>query len=151
MLSGPAVDITSGTPRVVVEIGKLVGRFLPGLPVESLDAKLISRNPAVVSAYEDDPLVHHGKVPAGIARGMIVTAEKLPERLPSLTVPLLLQHGKEDGLASVRGTELIAEYAGSPDLTVEIYENLYHEVYNEPENEEVLDDLVNWLRPRVQS
>jgi alpha-beta hydrolase superfamily lysophospholipase len=136
---------------VVVEIGKLVGRYLPGVPVESLDAKLVSRDPAVVAAYEADPLVHHGKVPAGIARGMILAAEHLPERLPSLKVPLLLQHGRDDGLASVHGTELIAEYAGSEDLTVEIYENLFHEVFNEPENEEVLDDLVEWLRPRVQA
>jgi lysophospholipase len=151
MLSGPAVDVTSGTPRIVVEIGKLVGRFLPGVPVESLDAKLVSRDPAVVSAYEEDPLVHHGKVPAGIARGMILAADRLPERLPSLTIPLLLQHGQDDGLASVHGTELIAEYVGSEDLTVEIYENLFHEVFNEPENEEVLDDLVEWLRPRVQA
>ncbi|AOW91630.1 hydrolase [Rhodococcus sp. WMMA185] len=150
MLSGPAVDVTTGKSPIVIEIGKVVGRFLPGVPVESLDAKLVSRDPAVVAAYEEDPLVHHGKIPAGIARGMILAAEQLPKRLPSLKLPLLLQHGREDGLVSVHGTEMIAEYAGSEDLTVDIYENLYHEVFNEPENEKVLDDLVEWLRPRVQ-
>ena len=68
-LSGPAVDVTSGTPRIVVEVGKLLGRFLPGVPVQTLDSAAISRDAAVVAAYEADPLVHHGKVPAGIARG----------------------------------------------------------------------------------
>lgn len=149
VLSGPAVDVTSGTPRMVVEIGKLVGRFAPGVPVETLDATLISRDPEVVSAYQNDPLVHHGKVPAGIARGMILAADRLAERLPSLKIPLLLQHGREDGLASVRGTELIAEHVGSEDLTVKIYDGLYHEVYNEPEKQRVLDDLVEWLRVPV--
>lgn len=148
-LSGAAVDITGGTPKIMVAIGKLVGRIAPGLPVESLDSKSISRDPDVVAAYDNDPLVHHGKVPAGLARGMILAAENLPARLPTLTLPLLLQHGGEDAVASVNGTRLIADLAGSEDLTVKIYEGLFHEVFNEPEREQVLDDLVGWLRPRV--
>lgn len=149
MLSGPAVDVTTGTPKPVVELGKIVGRFLPDMPVQTLDPSKVSRDPEVVAAYENDPLVHHGKVPAGIARGMIVNAESLPRRLPSLDLPLLIQHGSEDGLANVNGTRMIAELAGSSDLTVKIYDGFFHEVFNEPERQQVLDDLVGWLRPRI--
>ncbi|MFF0815323.1 alpha/beta hydrolase [Rhodococcus sp. NPDC003318] len=146
ILSGPAVDVTSGTPAIVVTLGKIIGKYLPGLPVETLDANLVSRDPKVVAAYNADPLVHHGKVPAGIARGMILTAESLPDRLPSLTLPLLLLHGEKDGLAAVSGSRTIASTAGSSDLTYHEYEGLYHEVFNEPEQEKVLGDVVDWLR-----
>nr|MBM4730444.1 alpha/beta fold hydrolase [Prescottella equi] len=150
ILSAPAVDVVGGKPRVVIEIGKLLGRFAPGIPVETLDAKSVSRDPAVVAAYESDPLVHHGKVKAGIARGMILAAESFPARLPSLTIPVLLLHGTEDRLADVSGSRMIAAHAGSKDLTLKTYDGLFHEVFNEPEQEKVLDDLVDWLRPRLE-
>ncbi|MFD1814485.1 alpha/beta hydrolase [Rhodococcus gannanensis] len=149
ILSGPAVDVTSGTPAVVVAIGKIVGKYLPGLPVENLDANLVSRDPKVVAAYNADPLVHHGKVPAGIARGMILNAESLPARLPSLTLPLLLLHGEQDGLAKVDGSRMIASTAGTADLTYKEYPGLYHEIFNEPEQDEVLDDVVGWLKAHL--
>lgn len=146
ILSAPAVDVTSGTPGIVVAVGKVIGKYLPGLPVENLDANLVSRDPKVVSAYNTDPLVHHGKVPAGIARGMILNAESLPARLPSLTLPLLLLHGEQDGLANVNGSRMIASTAGTKDLTYKEYPGLYHEVFNEPEQDEVLGDVVEWLK-----
>ncbi|NKS62425.1 alpha/beta fold hydrolase [Rhodococcus hoagii] len=150
ILSAPAVDVVGGKPRVVIEIGKILGRFAPGIPVETLDAKSVSRDPAVVAAYESDPLVHHGKVKAGIARGMILAAESFPARLPSLTIPVLLLHGTEDRLADVSGSRMIAAHAASKDLTLKTYDGLFHEVFNEPEQEKVLDDLVDWLRPRLE-
>ncbi|QCQ92694.1 alpha/beta hydrolase [Rhodococcus sp. SGAir0479] len=149
ILSAPAVDVVTGKPRIVVEIGKIIGRFAPGVPVETLDAGSVSRDPAVVAAYESDPLVHHGKVKAGIARGMITAAESFPSRLPSLTMPLLLLHGTDDRLADVSGSRMIAARAGSEDLTLKTYDGLFHEVFNEPEQEKVLDDLTDWLRPRL--
>lgn len=150
ILSAPAVDVATGKPKVVIEIGKLLGRFAPGVPVETLDAKAVSRDPAVVAAYESDPLVYHGKVKAGIARGMIIAAESFPARLPSLTLPMLVMHGTEDHLADISGSRMIASRTGSKDLTFKAYDGLYHEVFNEPEQEKVLDDVVDWLRPRLQ-
>ena len=146
VLSAPAVDVTTGVPGVVVAVGKIVGRYLPGIPVETLDADLVSRDPQVVDAYNADPLVHHGKVPAGVARGMIVNAESLPARLPSLSVPVLLLHGELDGLANVTGSRMIATTAGSADLTYHEYPGLFHEVFNEPEQDQVLGDVATWLR-----
>jgi len=150
IVSAPAVVVTAGKPTFVVEIGKIIGRFAPNVPVETLDAKAVSRDPAVVAAYESDPLVYHGKVKAGIARGMVTAAESFPARLPSLTMPTLVLHGTEDRLADVSGSRMIAERAGSPDLTLKTYDGLFHEVFNEPEQEKVLDDVVDWLRPRLK-
>lgn len=149
MLSGPAVVLGDSTPKIMIPIGKLIGRIAPGVPVQSLDAADVSRDPAVVAAYEQDPLVHHGKIPAGLAAQFVGAMESYPARLPSLTLPVLLQHGSEDKLADVSGSRMIAEKAGSTDLTIEVYDGLFHEVFNEPENDRVLDDLVDWLSPRV--
>ncbi|WP_072807138.1 alpha/beta hydrolase [Rhodococcoides yunnanense] len=149
MLSGPAVVLSDDTPKILIPIGKILGRIAPGVPVQSLDSATISRDPAVVAAYDADPLVHHGKIPAGLASGLVGAMESFPVRLSTLTLPVLLQHGTEDKLADVSGSHMIAEKAGSTDLTIEIYDGLYHEIFNEPERGRVLDDLIAWLRPRL--
>lgn len=149
MLSGPAVVLGDGTPKILIPVGKILGRIAPGVPVQSLDSADVSRDPDVVAAYDADPLVHHGKIPAGLASGLVGAMESYPARLPALTVPVLLQHGSEDRLADVAGSRLIAERAGSTDLTIEVYDGLFHEVFNEPEKDRVLDDLVAWLSPRL--
>ena len=51
--------------------------------------------------------------------------------------------------ADPAGSKLVAELAGSSDVTLKVYDGLYHEIFNEPEQEEVLNDLIEWLRPRV--
>ncbi|MDJ0393751.1 alpha/beta hydrolase [Rhodococcus sp. G-MC3] len=150
MLSGPAVVLGDSTPKILVFVGKILGRIAPGVPVQSLDSADVSRDPDVVAAYDNDPLVHHGKIPAGLAGQFVGAMESFPARVPSLTLPVLLQHGSDDKLADVSGSRMIAEKAGSSDLTIEVYDGLYHEVFNEPENERVLDDLIRWLAPRVR-
>ena len=55
-------------------MAKTLGAIAPGLPVEELAADAVSRDPAVVAAYNTDPLVHHGKLPAGIARALLRSA-----------------------------------------------------------------------------
>lgn len=149
MLSAPAVIIATDTPKIMVRLGKIVGRFLPDVPVESLDVTAISRDQKVIDAYNADPLVHHGKVHAGVARGMLLATESYPRRLPSLTLPVLLQHGTADRLTDPAGSALVADLADSPDLTVKMYDGLYHEIFNEPEQDQVLGDLIDWLRPRI--
>lgn len=151
MLSGPAVVPSVGQPKALVAVGKLLGRFLPSLPVLKLDAAAVSRDQAVVDDYVADPLGYHKAITAGLAAAMLNVAETYPARLPALTVPVLLQHGTADELADVTGSELIAELAGSADLTLKTYNGLFHEVFNEPEKEQVLDDLIDWLAPRVHA
>lgn len=151
MLSGPAVVPSVGQPKALVAVGKILGRLIPAAPVLKLDPNLVSRDKTVVDAYVADPLGYHGSVTAGLAAAMLGAGDTFPARLPSLTIPVLLQHGTADGLADVSGSELIAELAGSDDLTLKKYDGLFHEVFNEPEKERVLDDLIAWLRPRVQT
>lgn len=151
MLSGPAVVPSVGQPKALVAVGKILGRMVPSAPVLKLDPNLVSRDKNVVDAYVADPLGYHGSVSAGLAAAMLGAGESFPARLPSLTIPVLLQHGTADGLADVSGSELIAERAGSDDLTLKKYDGLFHEVFNEPEKERVLDDLIAWLRPRVHT
>jgi alpha-beta hydrolase superfamily lysophospholipase len=103
----------------------------------------------VVNAYNADPLVHHGNVPAGIARALLQVGDTMPRRAAALTAPLLVVHGSEDRLIPVDGSRRLVECVGSPDVELKVYPGLYHEVFNEPERYQVLDDVVSWITARL--
>jgi len=149
VLSGPAVSAHTGVPRSKALLGKTVGSLLPNLPVEQLDANAVSRDPEVVAAYNADPLVHHGKIPAGIAKALLEVGETMPQRARSLTAPLLVVHGAEDRLVPAAGSERLVECVASQDVHLKIYPELYHEVFNEPERDRVLDDVTAWIEARL--
>ncbi|TVS83920.1 alpha/beta hydrolase [Mycobacterium helveticum] len=149
VLSGPAVAAQDQLSPLLVLAAKVLGVLVPGLPVQELDVDAISRDPAVVAAYKDDPLVYHGKVPAGIGRALVQVGATMPQRAPALTAPLLVVHGSEDRLIPVAGSRRLVECAGSADVELKVYPGLYHEVFNEPERDQVLGDVVSWILQRL--
>lgn len=149
VLSGPAVYAQDGVSPVMTVVAKVLGGLAPGLPVEDLPADAVSRDPEVVAAYEADPLVHHGKLPAGVAKALIGVGETMPQRAAALTAPLLVVHGGQDKLIPVAGSERLVECVGSTDVALKVYPELYHEVFNEPERAVVLDDVTSWIETRL--
>ena len=149
VLSGPAVAAQAAVSPLLALLAKTVGAIAPGLPLQALDASAVSRDPAVVNAYNTDPLVHHGKVPAGIARELLLVGDTMRQRAAALTAPLLVVHGSEDRLIPVDGSRQLVEAVGSSDVELKIYPGLYHEVFNEPERYQVLDDVVSWINARL--
>jgi alpha-beta hydrolase superfamily lysophospholipase len=149
MLSGPAVAAQTAVSPVLAWVAKTVGVIAPGLPLQQLDANAVSRDPAVVNAYNTDPLVYHGKVPGGVARALLLVGETMPQRAAALTAPLLVVHGSEDRLIPVDGSRQLVDAVGSSDVELKVYPGLYHEVFNEPERDQVLDDVVSWSNARL--
>jgi alpha-beta hydrolase superfamily lysophospholipase len=149
VLSGPAVDAQSAVSPAKAFLAKALGSIAPGLPVEQLPTDAVSRDPAVVAAYNADPLVYHGKFPAGIARALLLVGETMPQRAAALTAPLLVVHGGQDKLVPVSGSHRLVECVGSEDVKIKVYPELYHEVFNEPERAVVLDDVASWIEVRL--
>ncbi|MGH3648667.1 MAG: lysophospholipase [Micromonosporaceae bacterium] len=148
VLSAPLVrsGVVSSVERAAA---KLFSAVLPNLGVKALDASMVSRDPAVVKAYDEDPLNYRGKIPARTATELLSTMDAFPERIPRLRLPLLMLQGTEDKLVDPAGAAYVAEHAGSEDLTYQKYPGLYHEVMNEPEQDTVIGDLLTWLRERT--
>jgi alpha-beta hydrolase superfamily lysophospholipase len=149
VLSGPAVAAQTAISPLLAWVAKAVGAIAPGLPLQELDANAVSRDPAVVNAYNTDPLVYHGKIPGGVARALLLVGETMPQRAAALTAPLLVVHGSEDRLIPVDGSRQLVDAVGSSDVELKVYPGLYHEVFNEPEREQVLNDVVSWINARL--
>lgn len=149
VLSGPAIAAHTGVSKAKALIGKAVGSILPDLPIESIDADLVSRDPAVVADYKADPLVYRGKIPAGIGKALLLVGETMHRQAPGITAPLLVVHGEDDQLVSADGSRRLVQCVGSTDVELKVYPQLYHEVFNEPERDRVLDDVTSWITARL--
>jgi alpha-beta hydrolase superfamily lysophospholipase len=149
VLSAPAVLPGDDISPVLMRVAKVIGKYVPGLPGQKLSSASVSRDPAVVKAYDEDPLNYRGALPAGIGGAMLRTMDSFPSRLPSLKLPLLVLSGTADKLVNPEGARLVDRLAGSSDKTLKMYEGLYHEVFNEPEKELVLGDLADWLKAHM--
>jgi acylglycerol lipase len=147
VLSAPVAD-PNAAGAVTRGVSRVLSAVAPDLGVYQVDASLVSRDAEVVRAYEEDPLNHHGKLPARTVAELTAAVQRFPEEVPSLRLPLLVMHGSADGLVPEAGSHLVHERAGSDDKTLEIFEGLYHEILNEPEQDRVLDLIVTWLDER---
>lgn len=143
-VSAPPLDISAGS-ALQRALAPVLSRWTPNLGVLQLDSSMISRDPEVVRAYDADPQVFRGKLPARTGAEILRATETVTARLDRLTVPTLVQHGTADALAAPSSADTIEQRAGAKDLTVIRYPGLYHEIFNEPERDAVLGDLVGWL------
>jgi alpha-beta hydrolase superfamily lysophospholipase len=147
VVSGPLAEVEGRT--LVKAVGRVLGALAPNLPLARLDPALVSRDAAVVAAYETDSLVHHQPVPAGTVSEFLRHADSLPDDLARVKVPTLILYGTADQLCAPSGSAMVAQRIGSAEVKTIPYEGLYHEILNEPERGRVLDDLVAWLNGRL--
>jgi acylglycerol lipase len=148
VLSAPAV-LPGRVPRIAVSAGRLMSHMAPNVGVLKLPLHRISRDPAVVAAYQNDPLVFATRMRARLGAEMLDAMRVVDEELPSLRAPLLVMQGSADGLVDPAGAPLVYERAGSADKTLKMYDGLWHEIFNEPEHDRVFDDLIEWLDARA--
>lgn len=144
-VSGPALRVGDSIPSAQLKVLSVIGRVAPGVRPQSLSADAVSRDPAVVQAYRDDPLVYTGKVTAGLLAALIGSMATFPDRYGTLTMPIWIGHGTEDRLTEIDGSRELEDKAIAAKVTAHYYDGLYHEIFNEPERDQVIDDLITWL------
>jgi acylglycerol lipase len=146
VLSAPALAV--GEPLSLLKrlMIRTLSSLSPGTGVLTLPASAISRDPEVVRAYDSDPLVFRGAIPARTIAELLEAQQALQIKAEELHLPVLIQHGSADELVPLSATQPIYQRLGlARRRTIRIYEGLHHEVYNEPERDRVIRDLENWL------
>ena len=149
LLSGPAFAAAEPPPAIVQWIAKLLAKVAPGLGVMALDASGVSRDPKVVTAYNNDPLVNHGKVTAGLAVAIFATMERVMSEAAAITLPILVCHGGADTMATPEGSEAFVAAISASDKTLKIFPGLFHEIFNEPEGDDIVAAYCDWIEARL--
>jgi acylglycerol lipase len=148
ILSGAlaALDVGPAPARLAL---RLLAAVVPALPLVAVDPTLVSRDAEVVSAYVADPLVHHGKLPARTIAQLAAAIGAFPVTVSAITLPVLILYGSADRLCPPEGSRMIHERIGASDKQIRAYDELYHEILNEPEGDQVLADIEAWIAGRL--
>ena len=120
----------------------------PPQPIADL-AATVSRDPAVVQAYRDDPLNYHGPPPPSRAEAMRGWRERLRECAARITAPVIIMAGSGSPLGDGPRSQAMYDAVSSADKTLKLYDGLYHEIFNEPEHPLVFVDLEAWLEAHL--
>jgi acylglycerol lipase len=130
--------------KAKMALSKALGRLFPTLAFPTgLDPEGISRDPEVVRVYRQDPLVH-GVATLAAARAGIEAVEWAFAHASEFPVPLLLMQGGADRITYPCGSQEYADLVGS-GCRLRIWDGLYHEIHNEPEQAEVLKFAITWM------
>jgi alpha-beta hydrolase superfamily lysophospholipase len=146
VLSSPALG---ATPNWIQKfLLATLPRVLPHLQVDNgLNAAFVARDPEVVKAYLADPLVHR-RISAGLAAWILQNGATTVAQAPAWAVPTLLLYAGQDHLVDAKASARFAQTAPTSCVQAQCFENMYHEIFNDPEAEQVFAQLKRWLLSR---
>ncbi|GAB3213228.1 alpha/beta hydrolase [Marinactinospora thermotolerans] len=134
VLSGPVL----GRWTVAEEL--LAATPIPETPI---DPATLSRDPSVGAAYVADELVWHGPFKRPTLAAITTELGRITES-GRTHLPLLWLHGSQDRLVPVADTLVgITDFAG-PDFTARLFPGAQHEVFNETNRAEVLEEVARF-------
>lgn len=146
VLSSPALRLPLGpVDRLLLAV---LPRWLPNLAVgNGVNPRHVSRDPVVVQAYQRDPRVHNRITPR-LAQFMASSGPAVLAQVPEWVLPTLLMYAGADRLVDPEGSREMARLAPPGVVTSHAFEGLYHEIFNEPESDQVVATLQRWLDQR---
>jgi len=111
ILSGPAIktDIEPGVLQMYLI--RFLSAVLPKAGVLQLDATGVSRDPAEVAKYVNDPLVFHGKMSARKVSELFKAMHHIQAEAGKINLPMLLLHGGDDAMAAAEGSRFLRTVA----------------------------------------
>jgi alpha-beta hydrolase superfamily lysophospholipase len=145
ILSAPWFRLAIDPPAWKLALARSIGKMWSGFSLPAgVDAAVLSHDARVVRAYRSDPKVH-GKISASLFFACRDAADYALKNAKKLQSPLLIQHGGADALIAPSGSREFYERAPKNLASRKEYLGLYHEIYNESDNEAVWRDMLQWL------
>lgn len=147
VLSGTVTNVEDGKHPVLLAASQWLGRWLPkARVVPSSPTSVLSTDPAVVRAVDEDPLNDHQRLRVGMAQKMVELGRFVRAHADELKLPLLIIHGEDDVLTPPSGSHAMYALAGSPDKTLHTFPGLRHNLVDEIGHEAIIAEIIAWLK-----
>ncbi|MEO1622919.1 MAG: lysophospholipase [Cyanobacteria bacterium J06632_3] len=150
IVSAPPIQPMDGTATTTrIMLARVLSGLLPRLTLKmGLDGGGLSRDRSVIVQAEEDPLTHP-YVTLRWGSETLTTLDWVKAHIHQLSLPILLTHGEADPIIDPAGTKAIFEQIQSPNKTLNIYPDSFHEPHNDLDADRVVADLVDWVNANV--
>lgn len=149
--SCPALAPGYAPARAKTAVARFISAVWPSLTFDNeLAPEYLSHDSSVVDAYIRDPLVHR-RVSARLFTEMMDAMTRTYRNAEAISIPLLMQIAEEDRLVDPRRSRDFFKQVASADKTLHEYPGLFHEIYNEEQQqrERVIGDLETWIEAHI--
>lgn len=134
-----------GVSAFKLSLGRLLSWSWPHFTLDTgLDRQGGSRDLAVMTAYEHDPL-RHTQGTARLATEFLKTRQWVNDHLFQLTVPILVLHGSDDPVVSPDSGRTMVDHLQTLDKEYREYPHAYHDLHNDVCASVVVRDILYWL------
>ena len=149
VLSSPLLGLALKVPALKEIAGRMVSRIWPTLTMSNeINSSHLTHDSKCVEDYDNDPLVNKVTTARWFTETMAAVDEAF-ETARFLSVPVLFTIAGGDKIVSADAGKKFYERCGSLDKTLQEWPGMYHEVFHELDNEEVLEKLLAWLGERI--
>jgi alpha-beta hydrolase superfamily lysophospholipase len=136
-------------PDFALAVFKGLGHLAPHAHILHLPNERFSRDPKVVEAMNEDPLIAHETQPTRTMAALVRADERLKKEFPLITLPVLILHGTVDQNTKPSGSQHFYDMVGSVDKTLKLYEGGFHDLLNDLDKRVVMQDIQDWVGTRL--
>ena len=146
--TGPSIELVIPPPAILKLFGSMMAGVFPTYTQSNgINPKDVCSDPEVVKKYIDDPLVHN-QISAKMGTDLLNAIDLLASYSGSITTPTLIMHGKNDAIASYKGSEKFSNNVKGP-VDLKIWDGLHHEIHNEASQQQVFEFTLEWITKTV--
>ncbi|OIO37498.1 MAG: hypothetical protein AUJ75_04120 [Candidatus Omnitrophica bacterium CG1_02_49_10] len=148
VLSSPALALRIKPTWFELNMARAFSRILPFYTQNNrINTKFLSHDRSVVLAYDADTLCHH-KISARLYTEMVGAMKYAGDNMRGISIPILILQAGSDKIVNPETSSAAFQTIVSRDKDLHIYPGLFHEIFNEIDNAQVIDDLLSWLKKR---
>jgi alpha-beta hydrolase superfamily lysophospholipase len=136
-------------PDFALAVFKGLAYVAPHAHILHLPNERFSRDPKVVEAMNNDPLIAHETQPTRTMAALVRADERLKKEFALITLPVLILHGTSDKNTRPSGSQHFYDMVGAPDKTLKSYEGSFHDPLNDNDKGVVMQDILGWINARV--
>lgn len=146
--------ITSAAPsyfiKDVLPLRFMGYKFLGWIPKKNNFANdQLSRIKEVEDLYISDPLNLKYFYISLVGAMFVSGVRYLNKHIANFKTPVLILHGGNDKIVPLSISQRLIELIPSEDKHLITYDNNYHEIYNDMDQEKAFKDVIKWLDERV--
>jgi alpha-beta hydrolase superfamily lysophospholipase len=145
IISNPCLGVAVVAPRVKIAAAKILSKLLPKLRLDNeLNVADICRDPAVVAAYEADPLVH-SKISSRWYTSLLAAMDSANSQVDKVSQPTLWLLSGQDAICDTDRARDFASALPAGRTTLNNFPEAFHEAHNGPDKDSLKSGLVAWL------
>lgn len=149
ILSSPLLRLNMQLPPWKVKLAAVAVKLIPTLRIPNeINPAHVSRSPEVVRGYAEDPYME-SRVSLQWFSELQTAMQQASVESSKIQHPILLLQAGADRLVDPEAVYPFMERISSKDKTLEVYSGLFHEIMNEPEKLQVLQDMMQWIDIRL--